>query len=154
MSHHMMSHDRHGKIVHRPCSNCISSIENLMGTLSSSLCQLLNKEQLALFQLGVQLFYSKQCCLSGRFAPFQQWSAQLQIVSLIRSLCFLPTTVCNTVSNIVCQVIVLPSYTGRLHCCKSGHCAPFLQQQCHSQLALLTICSNLFQFILIYLNLF
>ena len=56
-SHHMMSHDqshdRHGKIVHRPCSNCISSVENLMGTLSSSLCQLLNKEQLALFQLGV-----------------------------------------------------------------------------------------------------
>ena len=50
---HMMSHDRHGKIVHRPGSNCISSIENLMETLLSSLCQLLNKEQLALFQLGV-----------------------------------------------------------------------------------------------------
>jgi len=53
MSHHMMSHDRHGKIVHRPGSNCISSIENLTGTLSSSLCQLLNKKQLALFWLGV-----------------------------------------------------------------------------------------------------
>jgi len=56
-SHHMMSHDqshdRHGKIVHRPCSSCISSVKNLMGTLSSSLCQLLNKEQWALFQLGV-----------------------------------------------------------------------------------------------------
>jgi len=37
-SHHMMSHDRYGKIVHRPCSSCISSIENLTGTLSSSLC--------------------------------------------------------------------------------------------------------------------
>jgi len=49
MSHHMMSHDRHGNIVHRPCSSCISSIENLTGTLLSSLCQLLNKEQLALF---------------------------------------------------------------------------------------------------------
>ena len=47
------SHDRHGKIVHRPCSSCISNVENLTGTLSSSLCQLLNKEQLALFQLGV-----------------------------------------------------------------------------------------------------
>jgi len=50
-SHHMMSHDgshdRHGKVVHRPYSSCISSVENLMGTLLSSLCQLLNKEQLA-----------------------------------------------------------------------------------------------------------
>ena len=57
MSHHMMSrdwsHNRHGKIVHRPCSSCISSVENLTGTLLSSLCQSLNKEQLALFQLGV-----------------------------------------------------------------------------------------------------
>jgi len=26
---------------------CISRVENLMGTLSSSLCQMLNKEQLA-----------------------------------------------------------------------------------------------------------
>jgi len=50
---HDWSYDRCGKIVHRPCSSCISSIENLMGTLSSSLCQLLNKEQLALFWLGV-----------------------------------------------------------------------------------------------------
>jgi len=47
------SHDRCGKIVHRPCSSCISSIENLTGTLLSSLCQSLNKEQLALFRLGV-----------------------------------------------------------------------------------------------------
>ena len=44
---HDGSHDRHGKVVHRPCSSCISSIENLIGTLSSSLCQSLNKEQLA-----------------------------------------------------------------------------------------------------------
>ena len=50
---HDGSHDRHGKVVHRPYSSCISSIENLIGTLSSTLCQLLNKEQLALFQLGV-----------------------------------------------------------------------------------------------------
>jgi len=52
VSHHMMSydgsHDRHGKVVHRPCSNCISSIENLTGTLSSSLCQTLNKETVGL----------------------------------------------------------------------------------------------------------
>ena len=46
-SHHMMSHDgshdRHRKVVHRLSSSCISSIENLMGTLSSSLCQTLIK---------------------------------------------------------------------------------------------------------------
>jgi len=57
MSHHMMSHDRshdrHGKVVHRLCSSCISSVKNLTGTLLSSLCQSLSKEQLALFQLGV-----------------------------------------------------------------------------------------------------
>jgi len=53
VSHHMISHDRlhdrHGKVVHRLCSSCINSVENLIGTLSSSLYQLLNKEQLALF---------------------------------------------------------------------------------------------------------
>jgi len=43
MTSHDRSHDRHGKVVHRPCSNCISSVENLTGTLSSSLCQSLNK---------------------------------------------------------------------------------------------------------------
>jgi len=53
MMSHDESHDRHGKVVHRPCSSCISSVENLTGTLLSSLCQLLNKEQLALFWLGV-----------------------------------------------------------------------------------------------------
>jgi len=50
-SHHMMSHDRHGKVVHRLCSSCISNVENLMGALLSSLCQTLIKEQLALFWL-------------------------------------------------------------------------------------------------------
>jgi len=44
---HDRSYDRYGKTVHRSYSSCISSVENLTGTLSSSLCQLLNKEQLA-----------------------------------------------------------------------------------------------------------
>ena len=35
---HDGSHDRHGKVVHRLCGSCISSVENLTGTLSSSLC--------------------------------------------------------------------------------------------------------------------
>ena len=35
--------------VHSYDSNCIYSVANLMGTLSSSLCQLLNKEQLVGF---------------------------------------------------------------------------------------------------------
>jgi len=35
----------------------------------------------------------------------------------------------TTVSlQIVHQVAVLSSFTGNLHCCKSGRCAPFLQQ--------------------------
>ena len=104
---------------------------------------------------------------SVRYAPFLQWSVQLQIVLSIRSLCSLPTTVCaaadsivmlpfynskTTVSlQIVRQVAVLPFFTGNLHCCKSGHSAPFLQQWGHRQLALLTACSN---FIPIYPTLF
>jgi len=39
-SHHMMSHDGCGKVVHRPCSSYVSSIENLTEILSSSSCQL------------------------------------------------------------------------------------------------------------------
>jgi len=27
MSHKMKSHDNHGKVVHKPCSNCISSVQ-------------------------------------------------------------------------------------------------------------------------------
>jgi len=42
-----------GDKVHSHNSNYIYSIANLMRTLLSSLCQLLNKEQLALFWLGV-----------------------------------------------------------------------------------------------------
>jgi len=40
MSSHMMSHDECGKVVHRPCSSYISSIEDLIETLLSSPCQL------------------------------------------------------------------------------------------------------------------
>ena len=57
--HHMMSHershDRHGKVVHRPCSSCISSIENLIGTLLSSLCQMLIKSSWLNFSLELAL---------------------------------------------------------------------------------------------------
>jgi len=31
MMSHDGSHDRHGEIVHRPCSSCISSVENPNG---------------------------------------------------------------------------------------------------------------------------
>jgi len=34
------SHDECGKVVYRPCSSCISSVENLIGTPLSSPCQL------------------------------------------------------------------------------------------------------------------
>jgi len=44
VSYHMTSydgsHDNCGKVVHRPYSSCISSIENLTGTPLSSFCQL------------------------------------------------------------------------------------------------------------------
>jgi len=40
-SHHMMiSHNKCGKVVHRPYSSCISSVQNQMETLLSSSCQL------------------------------------------------------------------------------------------------------------------
>jgi len=29
ISHKMESHDNHGKVVHRPCSHCISSIQEI-----------------------------------------------------------------------------------------------------------------------------
>jgi len=48
------------------------------------------------------------------YAPFLQWSVQLQIVLSIRLLCSLPTTVCNTVRNIEHQVAMLPSFTVQL----------------------------------------
>jgi len=92
-----------------------------------------------------------------------QWA-----ILCVRLLCSLPSLViCTVVSQvavlpsynsmatvslqIVCQVALLLSFTGNLHCYKSGHSAPFLQQWGHSQLALLTACSN---FILICPNLF
>jgi len=34
-SHKLQSHDECEKVVHRLCRSCISSIENLIGTLSS-----------------------------------------------------------------------------------------------------------------------
>ena len=39
-SHILISHDECGKVVHRPYSNCISSIGNLMETSLSFSCQL------------------------------------------------------------------------------------------------------------------
>jgi len=36
----MESHDKCGKLVHRPYSSCISNVQNLIGTPLSSPCQL------------------------------------------------------------------------------------------------------------------
>jgi len=36
----MVLYDKCGKVVHRPCSSCISSVQNLMETPLSSSCQL------------------------------------------------------------------------------------------------------------------
>jgi len=43
-SHMVMSHDKlhdgYGKVAHRPYNSCISSVQKIMETLSSSSCQL------------------------------------------------------------------------------------------------------------------
>jgi len=36
----VMSHDECGKVVHRLCSSCVSSVQKIIGTLSSFFCQL------------------------------------------------------------------------------------------------------------------
>jgi len=54
-SHSVTSHDRHGKVVYRPCSSCISSIENLTGTLLSFFCQMLIKSSWLNFGLELAL---------------------------------------------------------------------------------------------------
>jgi len=36
----IISYDECGRVVYRPYSSCISSVQNLIGTLSSSPCQL------------------------------------------------------------------------------------------------------------------
>ena len=35
-----MSHDKCGKVVHRPCSSCISSVQKIIETPLSFPCQL------------------------------------------------------------------------------------------------------------------
>jgi len=46
-------HENYGDKMHSHNSNCIYSVANLTETLSSFLCQSLNKKQLALFWLRV-----------------------------------------------------------------------------------------------------
>jgi len=38
--HKVISHNDHGKVVHRPYNSCISNVQKLMRTPSSSFCQL------------------------------------------------------------------------------------------------------------------
>ena len=40
VSRHMMESHECGRVVHRPCSSCISSVQNPIGTPLSSPCQL------------------------------------------------------------------------------------------------------------------
>jgi len=64
-SHVRMSHDECGKVVHRPCSSCISSVQNQMGTLLSSPCQL---------GLGVWLSHLRLSCYMKGHLLYQPWS--------------------------------------------------------------------------------
>jgi len=95
-----------------------SLLTMVCATVGSVVCQV------ALLPLNNGLCDSGQYCLSGHVAPFEQWYAQQWAVLSVRSRCSLPTLV---VCTIVSQIALLLSYTGNLHCCKSGHSAPFLQ---------------------------
>jgi len=53
-----MLHDECGKVVHRPCSSCISSVQNLIETPSSSSYQL---------GLEVWLSYLRLSCYKQEF---------------------------------------------------------------------------------------
>jgi len=56
-------------------------------------------------------------------------SHDMQIVSLIRLLCFLPIIVCVVADSVVHQVALLPSNNSLQHneqYCTSGHYAPFV----------------------------
>ena len=66
------------------------------------------------------------------------------VSNIVHQVAVLPSynSMATVSSQIVRQVALLPSFTGNLHCCKSGRSAPFLQQWGHRQLALLTAYSN------------
>ena len=57
--HKVMSHDKCGKVVYRPCSSCISSVQNQIGALLSSPCQLRLGEWLSCLRLS---YYTKEGC--------------------------------------------------------------------------------------------
>ena len=79
---------------------------------------------------------------SVHYTFFLQRSVQLQIVLSIRSLCSLSTTVCDTMRNIVCQVALLSSFTGNLHCCKSLCSLPtIVRPQSVHKLYIRSLCS-------------
>ena len=68
-------HDECGKVVHRPYSSCISSVQNLMGTPLSFPCQLRLEVVLRHLSLSsYSLCNSVQCCLLDHCALFLQWS--------------------------------------------------------------------------------
>ena len=68
-------HDKYRKVVHRPYSSCISSVQNLMGTPLSFSCQLRLEVVLRHLSLSsYSLCNSVQCCLLDHCALFLQWS--------------------------------------------------------------------------------
>ena len=59
------SHSEYGKIVHRPYSSYISSIEKLIGTLLSSPCQLRLEEYLSHLRLS---YYSELTIIERKYS--------------------------------------------------------------------------------------
>ena len=108
------------------------------------------------------------------YAPFLQWSVQQQIVLFIRSLCSLPTTVCKQweilyvrslcslpsllICTVVSQVALLPSYNSKATVSLQIVCQVTLLSSYNSEAIVSLLCllpvPILFQYILIYLNLF
>jgi len=68
---HNRSHDRNGKVVHRPSSSCISSVENLTGTLLSSFCQMLIKSSWLNSGLELTLWHLPSYVSDSTVNPFQ-----------------------------------------------------------------------------------
>jgi len=66
----MESHDECRKVVHRPWSSCISSIQNLIGTPLSSFCQLRLKVDLSHHGLDLIVPHS---LLKPNLCDFLQW---------------------------------------------------------------------------------
>jgi len=95
MSHKMKSHDNFGKVVHRPCSNCISSVQEMHKNSIEFSLSSTDKGAVG-FILAQELAILTILCF--------------ELCVKVSPLCFTPTTVCEAADSVVCQVAMLPSF--------------------------------------------